>query len=119
MSPNPLKELMEREGFTRESMGDQLGLKPDSIGKLLYQLDPEKAKTCMKIAEKRGHRDLVDDFARLAGLKPQGKINLADVTPAELTYLEQCLDIYRNPKTATAKLVPDFIRNTSTLQKSN
>lgn len=108
---------MEREGFTRESMGELLGLKPDSIGKLLYQLDTDKAKICMKVAKDRGHRDLVDDFARLAGVESKGKLDLTDLTPDELTYLQQALELRRNPKSVTAKLIPEFITETYKLQK--
>lgn len=120
MNYNPLKTLMERAEISREAMAKKLGLKADSIGKLLYQLDKEKAKICKDEAERRGYYDLDDDFARIASIYSETKLDIHDIASYEFTYLQQCLDIYRRPKTPLATALPDLVAHIAQFQsKSN
>lgn len=116
---NSLRELRDRLGLSRPEMGALLNVGATTIEK--YESGPpqDMAERCQAIAAEHGWRDLVLDFADMAGTGTPAVngTDFHDMSPYEKELCSAVLQITRNPMLPSDKGLPQLILDLMDLRR--
>ncbi len=115
---NPLFELRNRLNLSRTQFAGLVHKSEATIEKYESEIGPDFARQLAKLASKHGHADLVKLFNIAAGKEQTAQeLDLADLSPDELLFLEACLSIYRKPRSDYERSVVTIVRELIKLRR--
>lgn len=117
---NPLFELRNRLNLSRTQFAELVHKSEATIEKYESEIGPDFAKQLARLANKHGHADLAKLFHIAAGKEQSAQeLDLADLSPDEVLFLEACLSIYRKPRSDYEKSVVTIVRELIKLRAKN